>query len=294
LARLFAIAGALCISFAAILVRLAEVSPATAALFRCLYALPLLIALQALSGRADGRPVRMRVRAFVAGVLFAVDLLLWHQSIHLIGAGLATVLANTQVVFVGLVAWWLWKERPSGAQMLAAPTVLLGVALLSGLGRADAYGSDPVGGVAYGVAAALAYTAFLLTFRAASTAGARTVGPLLDATLGTAVGVLLAGLLPGVALDLVPTWPAHGWLLLLGALVQVGGWLFIGTALPRLPAIETSLILLLQPMAAVLWGHVIFSERMSALQWAGVALTLATIGGLSIQNALAARERRPV
>ena len=37
--------GALVIAFSAILVRLAEVSPSTAAFFRCLYALPVLGAL---------------------------------------------------------------------------------------------------------------------------------------------------------------------------------------------------------------------------------------------------------
>ena len=39
---LAAVLGALVIAFSAILVRLAEVSPATAAFFRCAYALPLL------------------------------------------------------------------------------------------------------------------------------------------------------------------------------------------------------------------------------------------------------------
>jgi hypothetical protein len=42
---LAAVLGALAIAFSAVLVRLADVSPATAAIFRCAYALPILAVL---------------------------------------------------------------------------------------------------------------------------------------------------------------------------------------------------------------------------------------------------------
>ena len=94
--------GAFVIAFSAILVRLAEVSPSTAAFFRCAYALPLLGALALV--RAP--PLRPAPAARPAardrrGVCFAADLTFWHHSIEAVGAGLATVLANVQVVFVG-------------------------------------------------------------------------------------------------------------------------------------------------------------------------------------------------
>ena len=48
-----------------------------------------------------------------AGVFFAADLIMWHHSIDDVGAGLATVLANIQVVVVPLVAWAVLSERPA-------------------------------------------------------------------------------------------------------------------------------------------------------------------------------------
>ena len=72
--------------------------------------------------------------------------------------------------------------------------------------------------------------------------------------------------------------------------VQVGGWLFIAAALPRLPALETSVMLLLQPMATVLWATLIFVEHLSLLQWAGAALVLAGIGALTLRGSV----ERPV
>ena len=71
-----------------------------------------------------------------------------------------------------------------------------------------------------------------------------------------------------------PTWPAHGWLLILALTSQVAGWLLIGYALPRLPAVETATIILLQPVLTMIWAVLIFSESPSAIQWVGAALVL--------------------
>ena len=68
----FAAAGALVIAFSAILVRLAEVSPSTAAVFRCAYALPLLGYLAHRERRLYGpRVPRERNIALLAGIFFA-------------------------------------------------------------------------------------------------------------------------------------------------------------------------------------------------------------------------------
>jgi len=76
---------------------------------------------------------------------------------------------------------------------------------------------------------------------------------------------------------------AHLWLATLAVVGQVIGWLLIATALTRLPALETSILLLVQPVFAVMWGMVLFSERMSALQWAGTVLVLAGVASISLK-----------
>jgi drug/metabolite transporter (DMT)-like permease len=183
-------------------------------------------------------------------------------------------------VFVALAAWFLYRERPTGGRLALIAVVLAGVALSSGLGRHDAYGERPVAGALIGVLAGLSYAAFLLVYRAANrTAGPRS-GPLLDSTAGMAAGALAT-----VPFDprfmLVPPPSAQIWLVLLAIGSQVIGWLLIGTALPRLPALETSVLLLGQPVFAVIWGVLIFRERLSALQWLGSAIVLAGVALLS-------------
>src|ERR1700722_2638822 len=130
--RVCAVLGAVAIAFSSILVRLSHASPSTAAIFRCAYALPVLGLLMWREDRRYGaRPARDRWIAVASGVFFAADLIMWHHSIEDVGAGLATVLANIQVVLVPLVAWLVLAERP-GRQVLAAlPVALIGVLLIS-------------------------------------------------------------------------------------------------------------------------------------------------------------------
>ncbi len=290
--RLFALMGVLVISFSAIFVRLADTSPATATFFRMAYALPPLTALWLWARRRADKTAFRAWLAFVSGVVLAVDLSMWHWSIRLIGAGLAAVLANVQVVFVGAIAWVLFSERPTGRAIAILPLILMGVVLISGLGRPESYGADPVLGAVLGTAAGASYATFLLLFRSSNRGLVHPSGPLLYATFGGAVGTLVVTLVDsGFSFGFF--WPGHGWLLALALLPQTVGWLFIATALPRLPALETSVFLLLQPMLTVLWGVIIFAEALSAVQWLGISLVLSGIAFVTLTGGAVRQTRAP-
>ena len=283
-----AVAGALCIAFSGILVRLADVSPDTAAVFRCLYALPALGLMAVWERRRFGpRARRERILAVVAGAFFALDLMFWHRSIEAVGAGLATVLGNLQVVLVALVAWALLGERPGRSLLAAIPVAVVGIVLISGILEEGAFGDDPVLGVVFGALTALAYTAFLLILRRGNADLRRPAGPLFDAT-ATATVVAAAGGWALGTLDPVPGWPAQGWLVVLALTAQVAGWLLISIGLPRLPAAITSVLLTIQPVGAVLLAMVLLDESPSPLQLLGVALVLAGV------VAVALGRRRPL
>ncbi|MBA3372071.1 MAG: DMT family transporter [Euzebyaceae bacterium] len=272
-----AIAGTVFIAFSGTLVRFADVSPTTAAVFRCVYALPALALLAAAERRRFGpRPAYGRKLAGIAGVCFAGDLILWHHAINAVGGGLATVLGNLQVVVVGLVAWAVLGERPPRSLFVAVPVVLAGVVLISGVVGGGAYGADPVLGVVFGVGTSLAYAGFILVLRQGSADVRRPAGPLLDATAVAALVCVVAGLVLGDVV-LTPTWPAHGWLLTLALSSQVMGWMLISSSLPRLPAAVTSMLLLLQPIGALFLGAVLLAESPSLIQLIGCAVILAGV-----------------
>lgn len=280
--RLTAGLGVLTISFTALLVRASDTAAVSIALYRALYSLPLLAVIWWRVRDVDRRPARSRALAFASGLFLAVDLALWHTSIERIGAGLATVLVSTQVVFVAAMAWLVHRERPNATALAVVPFSFAGVVLLSGLGRADAYGDDPWGGVLLGTLAGVFYALFILTLRASNRGHlAPTMGPILDSTAGMGVGALAIGTLTAADMPLSLPLETHLWLLALAVTSQVIGWPLINVALPRLAALETSALVLAQPMLTVIWALIIFDEDLSTVQWLGV---LMVIGGLLVLN----------
>jgi drug/metabolite transporter (DMT)-like permease len=275
--------GAFVISFSAILVRLADVSPSTAAFFRCFYALPVLALLDWLEQRMYGRrALRERAPMWGAGLFFAADLTFWHHSIEAVGAGLATVLGNIQVVLVGVVAWAFLGERPDNRALAAIPVVFCGVVLISGVIGSGAYGDDPLLGVAFGVLTSITYALFILILRHGNADERRPAGPLFDATLSAAFFAALGGIAVG-DIDFLPGPESQAWLVLLALSSQVLGWLLISVSLPRLPAVLTSIVLMLQPVCSVFLGAIILSEAPSPVQLLGVAIVIAGVGGATIK-----------
>lgn len=284
--RSAALLGAACIAFSGIFYRYAAVSPETGAVFRALYGLPLLGVVAWAEARRFGLlPRPAAIAAAVAGAFFAADLALWHHAIEAVGVGLATVLANLQVVIVGAVAWYHGGERPSRAVLVSLPVVLGGVVAISGLLETGAYGRDPAAGVVLGLGAAVAYAAYLLIMRGVGRLAPGPALPVFTSTSTTAVVALGVGLLVG-RFDPTPSWPAHGWLLLLGLTAQAAAYLFIATSLPRLPAVVASIILLAQPVGSVFLGVVLLGEAPSTLQLFGVGLVLT---GIAVASGLVER-----
>jgi drug/metabolite transporter (DMT)-like permease len=283
-----AVLGAACISCSAILIKLSAAGAATTSFYRCVLAMPFLGALAVLERRKlGGRSLRSRLGPFCAGCFLAVDLVLWAHAIYDVGAGIATVLGNLQVIFVALIAWIALREAPGRRFVLALPVVIGGVVLIAGLTGGGAKGFDPRAGVLYGLATSLAYAFFILVMRRSAGSTPHVAGPLADATFGCAVASLLIGLAFG-SLQFTPSWQALGWLLVLAVASQTVGWLLITSSLPRLPAAVSSLLLLLQPVAALVLAGMILGQVPTALQVAGALLVLAGVVATGPSRAAAA------
>jgi drug/metabolite transporter (DMT)-like permease len=314
-------AGALCIASSAIVMQLAGSSAVAAALFRCLFALPVLgfLAWREQRRGAPAMGSRARWTARGAGVLLAVDLVVWSHSIAAVGAGLATVLGNLQVVILAGLAWFVLGERPRRSLVLALPLLLGGVVLVAGLVGHRSIGHSPLAGVAYGATASLLYSGYILVLRQAMPRGERpeagpteeaglteeagppaaepgprsraaVAQPLYQATIGaTATSAVLALALPGFRIG--PLWPALGWLALLALTSQVLGWMLISASLPRLPAGLLGALLLVQPVGAVALGAVVLGQYPSLTQLCGVLIVVA---GVLVATAGPRQVLRPV
>ncbi|PSL03731.1 drug/metabolite transporter (DMT)-like permease [Haloactinopolyspora alba] len=270
-----AVAGSACISASAVFMKQSGTNAGTAAFFRCALALLVLVPLAWRERhRLDPRQLRHRLMDVGAGVLLGVDMVFWAASVLNVGASIATVLINVQVVVFPLLARVVSGARLSWRFAVTAPLMLVGVALASGaVGRPEP-GSDPVAGVTFGMIAGVAYAGYLFLMRLG---GGRqhTVSPVCTSTAAAAVTAgVLGGLWTGI--DLAPGWPAMGWLLTLAIVGQVVAWLLITTALPALPADVGAALLLLQPVLAFGLG-VAIGERPTSTQVAGCALVVVVV-----------------
>ena len=286
-----AITGGIVISFAPVLYIVSGANPLTGAFFRMLYALPFLGLIIWFRGMDDSRSINTRLIALLAGIVFSLDFVSYHSAIDWIGTGIGTLIGNSQVIIVTLMSWWLFGEKPNFSILVSLPIVMIGLFLISGLWDDDPYGSYPVRGVIAGVFTAIFYSGFLIIFRFANRDLAPASNLQFDSTAGCALGLLILSFLPLQTIHIepinfTPTWPIHGWLLLLAFLSQVVGWLAIAYSLPRLPAAYTSFAILLQPVLTIIWGVILLAESPSLQQSIGMFLILGSIIGVTVYGSV--------
>lgn len=269
--------GATLISFAPVFVRLTSVGPSTSAFYRVLFGGLILVVWVTAAGKklsARGLTLAMLV---AAGFFFAVDLFVWHRSIILVGPGLATLLGNFQVFLMALAGVLFFGERLRPIFVISILLAVTGLTMIVGV---DWAGLPPgyLAGVAFGLATAVAYAAYMLSLRQA-----HAVEPSRDLSVHLAIASLLTAAFLGAAMGLtgesfvIPTWRDAGLLVAYGAVAQVLGWLFIASSLPVLPPSRVGLILLLQPTLAFVWDVLIFARGFTPLEAAGVVVALIAI-----------------
>ncbi|WGF90572.1 DMT family transporter [Marinivivus vitaminiproducens] len=262
---------------APIFVRASEVGPSATGFWRLALAMPVFLCWQMWARPAGGRggiPARaIRWPLVLAGIAYGLDLALWNASIHLTTAANATLLANLAPVFVVLIGWLAWRDRPDG-RLLTALGLALGGALLL-VGEGFALGPDRLQGDLLATATAFFYALYLLGMhRARRDADAASAmlwsGRVTMAVLLAAAVVQGERILPS---SLQAWWPLLG----IALVCHVGGQATIALAMAGLPAAYASVVLLFQPVSGAVLGWLVLGETLSSMQVAGGAVVLSGI-----------------
>lgn len=269
--------GAVMISFSGVWVKLSHVTPTVSAFYRVFFGGILLLAAAAHRHELKWHGGRHLLLGLACGFIFALDLGLYHYSIHFVGPGLGTILPNFQVLILALVGSLFFKETFRLTFVCAIPLAFCGLFMIvgidwGGLGRLYKIG------VYCGLAAAFCYAGFLLSLRKlqADHSGISFFYVLMLVSLITAVFLAVEIHYTGDTFKL-PGWRSFLALAALGFFSQVLGWILIANVLPQIRASLSGLILLLQPALAFVWDVLFFKRPTDIVNWMGVVVALAAI-----------------
>ncbi|PJI39206.1 DMT family transporter [Ferrovibrio sp.] len=269
------ILGALAIAFSPIFVRLSEVGPTATGFYRTMLAVPplwlvwfLRPAQDTAAPRTSGMPPLGVL--LLPGLLFAGDLFFWHLAIQYTSVANSTLLSNFAPVIVTLGAWLVLREKISPAFLVALLVSICGAMML--MGSSFRLGGDYIFGDLLALLTACFYGAYMIAVAK------------LRGSHGSQEIMLWSSLVSGAVL--LPTaWlmgetflPAtlSGWAVLFGLawLSHALGQGLIAYALGHLPASFSSLVVLVQPVAAAFFGWLWLGEGLQTLQIAGGGVVL--------------------
>jgi drug/metabolite transporter (DMT)-like permease len=235
------------------------------------------------AGEAAGPP-RLRLRALHLGLIAAVGgpIFLGAMNLAVAGSGatIASFVAGLYAVLAALFAPVLLRERLRAGTLAGFAAALLGTALLAELDS----GGPSIGGIAWGLLAAVSFALFLVLSRKWS--GPDRLDAIVIALANMSATAVVLGAIVIVSnpgsfepRTIVPeaVW-AVGWLAIVAA---AGQWLAVA-AVRRLPASRSSAFLLLNPIAAAILSVLLLGEQLAPLQVLGGLLVLAGIAVATI------------
>lgn len=282
--------GSILISFCPLFVKLSSAGPTIDGFYRMLFGGIGLVLITLIRRQAFIKSRQALMLAILAGLFFGADLSFWHQSIEVIGPGLATIIVNLQIIPLALLGFFVFKDKLDGRFLASVPVALFGMYLLIG----HNWGGFAPGfkfAIFQSVAAMISYSLYTMTLRQTQTIATKT-----DPMANLAIICLVAAIVLGVVAYwqqetfMPPATKDWLWFSLNGIFGQILGWLLISMGLPFAPISRAGLLLLLQPACALSWDMLFLGRPTSALEILGTLITLAAIYSSAIATRIERRD----
>ena len=255
--------------------------PLVLSFYRGAIGLLLVLIWLALRPRGSGlKRCRVWFWSAVAGLGVSGNFAFYFVSIDQGSVAVAATLMYSAPVFVYLVSFVLKLERPSAEKWIAITVVMIGIVLLTQIYDIDK-SSISTAGILSGLLAGISYAIFIFAFKYAAPHGSP------QAILSIAFMVLALSLVglgdANQTIDALSTgyWPLFISLGLLGGGLSFG--LYILGLNYTAPAVA-SIMAMVEPVTASLFGLVVLQERLAGSQLVGMGLILVTVTALSISS----------
>ncbi len=246
-------------------------------------AIGLLFVLAWLAVRPGGSGLASRKLWFwsvIAGVGVAGNFSFYFLSIAEGSVAVAATLMYCAPIFVYLVSFTLKLEKPTALKWVAIAMVIVGIVLLTGIYKAGAGEVTPVA-LGAGLLSGLSYAIFIFGFKYAAPHGSPQAILVIAFTVLAAILIGLSDTAQTVAVLSTPSWSLFVVLGVLGA--GLSFVLYIVGLNYTAPAVA-SIVAMVEPVTASLFGVAILNESLGGLQIFGMGLILFTVTALSIYS----------
>ncbi|TVR01950.1 MAG: EamA/RhaT family transporter [Desulfovibrionales bacterium] len=231
------------------------------------------------SGLASGR---LWFWSVIAGVGVAGNFSFYFLSIAEGSVAVAATLMYCAPVFVYLVSFALKLEKPSLFKLVAIAIVMLGVVLLTGIYEIGAGDVTPIAAGA-GLLAGLSYAVFIFGFKFAAPNGSPQAILVIAFAVLAIILFTLSDADQALAVLNTPSWPLFIFLGVFGAGLS---FIFYIVGLNHTAPAVASIVAMVEPVTASLFGVVVLNESLGAIQILGMALIVCTVTALSIASSM--------
>lgn len=294
------ILGIIIISFSPIGVKgITDLGPTSIALYRCFIGtialFPLFIAPYL---KGNGSKIGKEIfYLLISGFFFSLDLFFWNRSVIYVGAGLSTILGNTQAIYMALFGILISKEKVSKLFLFSLPIAFIGILLITDLKGGHEMAPNYNEGVIFGLLTGIFYCGFVLALRKAGKINESLTAAqkMFFVSLFTALFLFIFSLIEKGGVESFGSYQNLVILLILGGGIHTLGWMLITKSLSKIPIAISGLMMLIQPTLSTIWGMVIFGEILYPMQMGGALLTLSAIylGSGSATYLLSKIKRKP-
>lgn len=266
------IIGIICISFSPIFVKLSVAPAITSGFYRIFFAWILLAPYCIIKGqlKIDRKDLPI---ALLGGIVFGADIAVWNLSLMKISATISTLIANLAPLWVGLLSFLILRKKSGASFWIGTWIAIFGMVIL--VGYQQIFHLQFNIGLILALIASLFYAIYIMITKDILQK-ITTVTFMFYNMLGASVFLLLISLFQH---NEMLNFPASTWLYLLGMglICQLAGWITINYSLNYLDATKVSVALLSQTVIAGIWAMIFLNEKLEFKEIAGSVIVLTGI-----------------
>ena len=215
---------------------------------------------------------------FLAGLLLSLDLLALNQSVLYLGAGLSTVIANLQIIFLTLIGFYFYREKLPPVFLKMCGLIVLSVYFLI-FPYLSKLSIENVLGIACGFGASLIYAVYLLLLKVIGRACSDT-----SATAMLAIICLFGSFSLAVFMYfydrssfLLSSWRSFFCIGCNSLVSQILGWWLIARGIKQLSLSLSGVLLLTQPAFTFCFDALFLGRNTAIVQLVGCSLLLGAV-----------------